>query len=389
MSRIRIGNREIKKILTSQLLQLGVKKPHTQRMIDKTKVKEIVSYQLDQIKKNKFPNFLGVINIHLLSTAPSSSSGKDEEGTYYLVDGQHRYNAIVELHEKHAHDLEVAVEIVKVETKEELVHNYNLINKNTPLPEFPEDVDKSIPEQATRHFQEKYPEVWTDKSRAKRPNVKFNSFQETLGQVVSKLQGEIDSAVGLIQEIEELNKEISLWDREKFKGVSEPMYQKAKQLDFFLGLMSYPSKKGEGYEWGDLLINRKKTPPRKENISESSPGEDSERKKQQKEEVKKSKAKKRKTPIPKKVKNDCWDIYVGKECAQAYCIVCDRTKIDSRFFQAGHIISEKNGGKCTIDNIIPICSGCNQSMGPMNMREYVRRNYPGNLENFDKRCYRK
>lgn len=377
MSRIKIGNREIKKILTSQLLQLGVKKPHTQRIIDKTKVKEIVSYQLDQIKKNKIPNFLGIINIHLLSPAnkdqPSSSTGK---GTYYLVDGQHRYNAILDLYNKYSHDLEVVVEIVRVESKEELVDNYNLINKNTPLPEFPEHVDKSIPEQATRHFQEKYPEVWTVKSRAKRPNVKFNSFQETLGQVTSKLQGEIDSAVGLIKEIEELNKEISLWDREKFKGVSEPMYQKAKQLDFFLGLMSYPSKKGEGYEWGELLVNRKKTPPRKEetrpDLSEQ-----------------KTEVRKKKTPVPKKVKNDSWDIYIGKECGQAYCIVCDRTKIYSNSFQAGHIVSEKHGGKCSIDNIIPVCGGCNQSMGPMNMREYVRQNYPSNLEKFDKRCYRK
>jgi 5-methylcytosine-specific restriction endonuclease McrA len=164
------------------------------------------------------------------------------------------------------------------------------------------------------------------------------------------------------------------------------MYQKAKQLDFFLGLISCPSKKGEGYEWGDLLIKKNKTP----SPFSSEPSFSSEKKKEaKKKEVKVVKPKKRKTPVPKKVKNDSWDIYIGKEFGQAYCIVCDRTKIDSKCFQAGHIVSDKNGGKCTIDNIIPICGGCNQSMGALNMREYVRKNYPVNLEKFDKKNYRK
>ena len=394
---IKVGNREIKKMLSSQLLLMSIKNPHTQRIVDKSKVKEIVSYQLSRIKQEKYPNFLGVINIHVLSDSDSNL------GTYYLVDGQHRYGAIIDLYNKYSHDLEVVVEIVKVDTKEELIHNYNLINKNTPLPEFPDEIDKTIPEEATRHFQEKYPDVWSEKSRAKRPNVRFNSFQETLGQVVKELRGNVDNAVGLIQEIEDLNKEISLWDRKEFKGVSEPMYQKAKQMDFFLGLLSYPSKGGgNGYEWGNILVKKKKTPPRSSPPppSSSPPSPPTPRGKEEKVKPKKNVVierkesvegvkTKRKTAVPKKVKNDSWDIYIGREYGQAYCLVCDRTKIDSKCFQAGHIVSEKHGGPCTIDNILPVCGGCNQSVGPVNMREYVRKNYPSNLERFDKRAYRK
>ena len=39
-------------------------------------------------------------------------------------------------------------------------------------------------------------------------------------------------------------------------------------------------------------------------------------------------------------------------------------------FQAGHIISEKNGGKTEFMNLRPICSQCNQQMGHHNWEDY-------------------
>lgn len=334
---------------------MKIKTPHTQRILEKRKVKEIVQYQLNHIKKHKVPNFLGVLNIHHVS----------EEGEYYLVDGQHRLSAIKELYNRYSHDLEVAVEIVKVKDRGELVENYNLINKNTPLPEFPLDINRSIPEETAIHFQEKYPDVWSDKSRAKRPKVLFNSFQETLGYVTKQLQDEIDSSVKLIHEVEKLNDELALWDRKEFKGVSDNMYQKAKQARFFLGLLSSPVKDEDGnyYEWGKKLVEKKTPSPPKERTKRKG--------------------------IPKKVKNDSWDLHLGRDCGQAYCIVCDMTIINSKNFEAGHIISDKDGGKATVHNILPICGGCNRSMGHEHMREYVRKNYPHNLSRFDKRIYRK
>jgi len=353
---LKAGNREFRKLLFSKLLDMTIHKPNTQRIVNRSKVKEIVDYQLKHIKDKKNVNFLGVINIHFL----------EQTKEYYLVDGQHRYFAITDLYNKYSHDLEVVVEVVNVSKKEQLVENYNLINKNTPLPDFSEEIDKSIPEKTTIHFQEKYPDVWSDREKARRPNVKFNSFQETLGCVTKQLQGDIDSSAKLIKEVEKINSELSLWDQKEFKNVSEGMYRKAKKINFFLGLLSYPAKTDDGYdgyEWGKMIVEKNKTPPRI--------------------------PRKRKTPIPRKVKNDSWDIYVGKECGEAYCLVCDMTKINSKNFQAGHIVSEKHGGKVSIDNILPVCGPCNQSMGPLNMREYVMKNYPSNLHRFDKRVYRR
>ena len=324
---------------------MKIKTPHTQRIIEKRKVKEIVTYQLEYLRTHKRHNFLGVINIHYLEPTKE----------YFLVDGQHRFQAIKELYNKYSHDLEIVVETVKVKTRSELVENYNLINKNTPLPELPPEIDQSIPEKTTLHFQEKYPDVWSSRPSAKRPNVVFNTFQETLGCVTKSLQDEIDSSVALIKEVERVNNELGMWDRKKFKNVSDNMYQKAKQTNFFLGLLSY--KSGDCYEWGNMIVE-KKSPPRK------------------------------KKSIPLKVKNDSWDKHIGKECGEAYCIVCDHTLINSKNFQAGHIISEKNGGQAIVSNILPICGQCNRSMSSKNMGDYVSKNYPNNLENFEKRLYR-
>ena len=52
----------------------------------------------------------------------------------------------------------------------------------------------------------------------------------------------------------------------------------------------------------------------------------------------------RKTKIPKCIKNNSWDKYIGKNIGEALCICCNMNLIDSKNFIGGHIISEKNGG---------------------------------------------
>ena len=49
------------------------------------------------------------------------------------------------------------------------------------------------------------------------------------------------------------------------------------------------------------------------------------------------------------------------------------TTIDKARFDCGHVISENEGGGQEIINLRPICSGCNNGMGTMNMIEYVKK----------------
>ena len=78
----------------------------------------------------------------------------------------------------------------------------------------------------------------------------------------------------------------------------------------------------------------------------------------------------RKQHIPKKLKNMIWDKYVGKEKGMGRCYCCNE-EIDSKNFEAGHIIPEARGGPTNAENLRPICSCCNKSMGTQNMDEFM------------------
>ena len=71
----------------------------------------------------------------------------------------------------------------------------------------------------------------------------------------------------------------------------------------------------------------------------------------------------RKAIIPAAFREQIWlrtmgRVYEGK-CPVIWC----QNTITVHDFQSGHNIPESKGGKTTIDNLIPICSRCNLSMG--------------------------
>lgn len=71
----------------------------------------------------------------------------------------------------------------------------------------------------------------------------------------------------------------------------------------------------------------------------------------------------RKAIIPAAFREQIWirtmgRVYEGK-CPVVWC----QNNITVHDFQSGHNIPESKGGKTLPDNLIPICSRCNQSMG--------------------------
>ena len=129
---IKIDNRLIGKININDLLLFDIIIPNEQRIKDDTKIEEIIEYQENFNKKNGHFNFLGVINIHQLNEH------------YYLVDGQHRFNALKKMNNKGYESINIIIELIKIDSLDCLKHNYQLINKNTPLPEFPDTINKLI-----------------------------------------------------------------------------------------------------------------------------------------------------------------------------------------------------------------------------------------------------
>jgi 5-methylcytosine-specific restriction endonuclease McrA len=71
----------------------------------------------------------------------------------------------------------------------------------------------------------------------------------------------------------------------------------------------------------------------------------------------------KKKTIPKALREQVWIQYVGaafdSECTISWC----KNKINVFDFHVGHNTPESKGGTLSIDNLRPICSRCNHSMG--------------------------
>ena len=355
---LQLNNTQMKIMKTTVLKSLKILKPEIQRIIDNNKVNDIVNLQLDFFKKHNFFNFSASnpLNIHHY---------KDQ---YWLIDGQHRLAAMETLYTTHGHNIETYVLIVNVDTYEELKLNYEMINKNTPLPDFSlfENVDKQIHETVALNFQLLYPKIWAKNTKARRPHLFYNYFQESLAYICE--QGDIKEVDELQELVRNYNEKLSKWDANVFQTsykVNDSMYKTAKEVGFYLGLFSYQPSEEYGFQWAKKIVEEYTGKIIKSTSSYS-----------------------KKKKIPKKVKNDSWDCYVGKNVATTKCICCRISEINAKDFVAGHIISEYNRGEVVVDNLMPVCQACNSSMGVTNMEDYVKAHYPANLEAFLRRDYR-
>ena len=76
--------------------------------------------------------------------------------------------------------------------------------------------------------------------------------------------------------------------------------------------------------------------------------------------------------IPPALRNEVWRCYIGNSIT-GKCFVCGRAEIElCGNVEFGHVIAVANGGENTLENLRPICSSCNRSMGTRNLLEYKR-----------------
>jgi hypothetical protein len=77
-----------------------------------------------------------------------------------------------------------------------------------------------------------------------------------------------------------------------------------------------------------------------------------------------------KEKIPVAVRNGVWHKYIGG-LYYSECFCCNFEPITKANYECGHVVSEKNGGKVHLDNLRPICSACNKSIGIRNMEHFM------------------
>lgn len=325
--------------------------PDFQRILDINKVNQIVEFQKNNyIKENKYKYF-GVITICIC------------DDKKYLIDGQHRYYSMKKLYETYKHNSNCNIEYITVSHLNDVNQYYEIINKNTPLPDYKfTKENKTLLENVCLYFQEKYPDIWSKTQRSRRPCIFFNSFQESLGFIKENIN--IETKEEFIKIIEDKNESYKNLKKEDFKNINDNMLNKAKERNFYLGLFTFDINEPYGFLWAKNIVEYYS------NIK-----------------IQKTYKKVTKKTISKALKLKIWEKYIGSNNGEVLCIVCQNTKINMMNFDCGHIIPESKGGETNEDNLLPICSLCNKSMSVKNMDDYVRDNFPNSYTFFKQKKY--
>ena len=91
--------------------------------------------------------------------------------------------------------------------------------------------------------------------------------------------------------------------------------------------------------------------------------------------------KQRKQTIPRALKEQLWIRDMGKnfegKCRTSWC----KNRITIFDFQCGHDIPESKGGPTNLENLVPICSRCNTSMGAKHTFKEWTSKYAGPPQN--------
>jgi 5-methylcytosine-specific restriction endonuclease McrA len=362
---IRLNNQEFKRYDALSLTQLNIVIPQIQRLIDTERVTEIVEYQESYFKQSAQFNFIGNLTIACLNEI------------YYLIDGQHRYEAMKQLLAKQYKSFDIMVNIIAVSTQAAMKQLFDLVNKSVPAPNLPDTIDKDIPKNVLRHYVEKHTDLFTS-ARATRPKINRNSFEEGVAKIVETHK--ITSIEDMITIIDNQNKKYLGYNYLHF--LSSKDQKNATQCNIVMkahhkcqptGILMFGLFKND--EWVDDIIAEITKTIAKNNPQVCDNSEPTEAIIQHN--VKITKIKFAKSKIPKALRDSVWERDIG-DSMKGKCKVCN-TDVTFRNFQCGHIIAEKMGGSIALDNLMAICSGCNQSMGTQNLNEFKAKHFPNSI----------
>ena len=242
-------------VLISTLIQMGeyICSPEFQRFKSQCKVESIVQYEETYYKKHKEFDFPGCIHI-IYNQADTK---------YYIIDGQHRFDAAKNLFNKTHIDVELTIELRIVTKPEEMESIWDTLNHNTRLPEFAYPYIKPIAEAALAFLVEEYPDFFVcsvNTHKIKRPRMSQTIVLEELGKIVDELKLKswealkdivLDYNVWLVS-IPDVNDYFNNKNGEQYQMETRLMYKTAKRAGMFLGLYKL---KSYGYDWVREIID--------------------------------------------------------------------------------------------------------------------------------------
>lgn len=271
---------------------------------------------------------------------------------YYLIDGQHRYRALLNINNE---KYEFTVHLHKVNSVEELKNLFFLINKHTKIPDEWINIDShdELKINMSNIFNLFiFRESLKTSKKPQRPNLSRTELEN----IITNLYQENIKLT--YKHFNELNNFYKNLESNNFpfitnKSNEEYLTKCNEKNECYLGMVIL---KNNNYE---ILIEDLKKIYTNEKID-----------------IKIYDNKNiRRQHIPQSMRESCWKEYkkmTGQQnideikCPISYC----SNLIDSFNFECGHIISDKNNGPLNLENLRPICSNCNKSMGSTNWVDY-------------------
>tara|TARA_Y100000389_G_scaffold191589_1_gene218000 strand:- start:3346 stop:4383 length:1038 start_codon:yes stop_codon:yes gene_type:complete len=307
------------------LEKFNFKKPCYQSDINIDKVNEMKQ----SYKKN--PEFFYFKNKIVLCYIPSN------ENNIYILDGQHRIELIKYLVDINYNDI-IYICCYIIEDEEKLRLLYDELNKDSYKNHsyvFLDDFSKNLHTKFVEYLEKNY-SMYFEKKQKK------EAYRKTISEFLNEIEKmdyllKFNSFKELITDFENANFTYN-W-LIKYKDLinnNEKIFYKDEQDSVKNGIIF--SLKNNNFS--EYLLNRNIKPHHK--------------------------FKKEKKRITKKLKKEVWynEFNNKKEgkCPYKNC----KTIITEKDYSCGHIISEYNGGETSINNLKPMCYGCNNKLGKRN-----------------------
>jgi hypothetical protein len=288
---------------------------------------------------------------------------KNEKNEKYekqtVLDGQHRLAALKRLSDKYTEikNMLIRTDIYHVLNDKEAYEIYQIINTSRKVELYDGDISPFVIPRLQTFMRNTFREYCKESKNPRGVNINLDEMAKHFQgyDVVKKLGITLENIeTTLFERILALNKfyqkqkpeTFTAWGVDDFKEKYQK-YLEGNDNPFYLGLY-------KKFEWIEHLIDTDTYAKRFQDVEHNS--SETTVKKRQK--------------IPLLTRQKVWE----KRCGNLLigeCYVCSH-KIKYDQYHCGHIISVKDGGTNSVDNLEPICAGCNLDMGSMNLHVYKK-----------------
>jgi hypothetical protein len=276
---------------------------------------------------------------------------------YWLVDGQHKLNAALELFKNDKDNGSLECAFIECVSKEEMCELFNLVNKDSVKAKLYIDSDiftRKVISELKDTMREKYNNLYREKTKNDSNVMTLDEFLKEvteLGMFADWQNNEIKSHTEFIKDLEKCNK--MFWNDAKYSETTDRIDKNDIYHTDELNILNKEEKNCmflKNNNFREYFVNYLED-------NDIKPYHD---------------YKNVRGKISIKLRKDVWKKQfkikkIGK-CPVYQC----KNIIGVDKFECGHVISVKNGGDTTLENLLPICHDCNQKMKSQNIDEYEK-----------------